>query len=253
MFTCVCCNKSTDEHMSVSCCICKKRFIGSCVDLSKTEVRKINAKCGLTYTCKHCILLGDDINGLKSAIVSLQHELKQLKATPTTTLNDLTNSERIIQEIQNRDRRKDNIIVFGLPEECSNKNDQSSRDVDTVRDIFTTLQIDAPVVNSMRLGKYDSSRDVNIRPLRIKLGQSSSIGKIFRNISKLKSSNKYKHINISKDQTPMQIQLYKETKMELVRRSSAGEPNLCIKYLKGIPTIVKQNSANVDVSSNSEN
>ena len=66
------------------------------------------------------------------------------------------------------------------------------------------------------------------------------MGKVFRNIKKLKSSERYKHVIVSNDRTPYQVKYYKTVKKELDDRISKGEVNLKIRYHAGVPKIVSQ-------------
>ena len=69
---CSCCNKTTEEHRSIMCSLCKKSYSISCVDITRTEATKIKQdKSGLKWNCKNCAILSDDINSLKLIIFSL--------------------------------------------------------------------------------------------------------------------------------------------------------------------------------------
>ena len=120
MPACSCCNKKVDEHRSVSCLVCQKAYNIECVDVSPTEARKIRNKTGLTWTCKKCSLIGNDLASLKGVLVSLQEEILLLKQRfsdkPSEPSSSLMDMEKVIQEIADRDRRKCNVIVYGIRE-----------------------------------------------------------------------------------------------------------------------------------------
>lgn len=91
-----------------------------------------------------------------------------------------------------------------------------------------------------RLGKYDSSRQ-SPRIIKITLSEEKYVHDAIRNTKKLLDSDDLKHIKISMDRTKRQIEYYKSVKSALDNRISSGENNLKIKYINGIPQIVKLN------------
>ncbi|KAG5871351.1 hypothetical protein JTB14_019748 [Gonioctena quinquepunctata] len=85
----------------------------TCAGLTQTETRGINAKKGLTWTCNQCQNFG---NNLKAFIIALQAEVKELKKTRKNEFNGSNPHhyfEEVIQELQERNTRKCNLIVFG--------------------------------------------------------------------------------------------------------------------------------------------
>ena len=56
--------------------------------------------------------------------------------------------------------------------------------------------------------------------------------------------DKWSHINISMDRTPMQINAYKSVRAALDNRLAQGEKNLKIQYRNGIPTTIANLSEN---------
>lgn len=103
MTTCSCCNKLCETLLMV-----KTSFKNSCVDLSSNEVRTLNANKGYDQSCIACRAIGSEIKDLKSLIRKLQDE---------TTLVDQNPKRR---EIEDRTKRKYNLIIFGLDEPNQN-------------------------------------------------------------------------------------------------------------------------------------
>lgn len=243
MPACFCCRSVIDTHKAVDCCVCSKTFNIDCVKITSAEARRIHLKTGITWTCKNCLQLGDDLNSLKSVIVSLQEEIKVLKETvltsPPSSSSSLLESEKIIQEITDRDRRKTNIMIFGSREtKCNNYKEQIDVDITLVSDICTEMNITNTVSKVFRLGKFDSSKASNTRPMKVVFSSESTVLELLRNISKLKNNPKFSSLSISRDRTPMQAEIHKQAKLELQNRLKAGESNLKIKYNKGIPSVV---------------
>ncbi|KAK9718547.1 hypothetical protein QE152_g23132 [Popillia japonica] len=61
---------------------------------------------------------------------------------------------------------------------------------------------------------------------------------IIRLKHKLKSNEQYKNIFLKKDETAYQREMFKKCQEEVDQRKMAGESNLSIRYVKGIPKII---------------
>lgn len=243
MSNCVCCNKSDLPHKIINCCVCIKPYKIDCVNVTSSEARKIHLKTGFTWTCKNCIEFGNDLNSIKSILAALQNEIKVLKqslleSVKPSSLSPLE-TEQIIQEIADRERRKNNIIVIGVNEgACDNNNAQIQLDTKLVNDICSTLNVKTEGLSINRLGKFDRTNTDRRRPIKVSFPSESEPANILRNVSKLKANPKFSRLSIFRDRTPLQLQIYKNARAELNERLSNGEANLKIKYNKGIPTIV---------------
>ncbi|KAJ3641612.1 hypothetical protein Zmor_028109 [Zophobas morio] len=241
MNTCTCCGKNAEPHKMVSCCISSKSFKIECVDVSNTEARKIHQKSGLSWTCKCCSQVGNDINELKEVTVALQNEIKLLKSAISTRSQSPTNSlldiEKIIQEISEREKRKCNIIIYGNNEENNtSKDEQSAVDTVFVKDVLSSLSVtDNDNIKPIRLGKFDATKTDRRRPIKIILPSENSVISVLRMSKELKKSTRFNNISITRDRTPMQLELYRNTKIELNQRIANGESNLRIRYDRGIP------------------
>lgn len=243
MPTCVCCGTTDQSHKFVNCCVCNKPFKIECVDVSSSEARKIHMKSGITWTCKSCIQMGSDLNSLKSAIVSLQNEIKVLKQSVSGFTNSkapsLVDTETIIQEIYDRERRKNSVVIFGSTEAtCNTNNEQLALDKTVVLDMCSAVQIDTTNMKLSRLGRFDSAAANRCRPIKVSFSSESAVHTILRNISKIKALSQFSKLSIYRDRTPMQLQLHRDARTEMDIRMKTGESNLKIKYKKGLPTIV---------------
>lgn len=246
MPVCACCGNVDESHKIVNCCICKKSFRIDCVKITVSEARKIHSKTGFTWSCSNCLTLGDDMNGLKSIIVSLQDDIKVLKdallQSTTAPSASLLDTERIVQEVADRDRRKNNIVIFGRDEgNCDSNAQQVNLDTTLVNDICTALQVDARDFKVTRLGKFDPTAARRKRPIRVSFPSESSANRIMQKISKLRSLTEFSTLSIYRDKTPMQLQIHKDAKIEMLARLNSGEKNLKIKYNRGIPKIISLN------------
>jgi len=86
-----------------------------------------------------------------------------------------------------------------------------------------------------RLGR----KSTKPRPLKITLQDASDVFVILKNKHKLRSTPNYSSIRISPDRTHMQRDQLRNVYAKLEERKSAGETDLIVKFLKGIPTISK--------------
>lgn len=237
---CTCCKTIIKDDVCVNCCVCKKIFKSICVKLSRTEASKINANTGISWTCGNCLQLGNDLNGLKSAIISLQEEIKVLKATSAPSPRTLMETEEIIQEVRERERRKCNVVVHGVEDaRCNSKEEQLISDRATIREVFNVIGFESgDNIKHYRLGKYDATKVDLKRPIKICLSSESDVYKLLKRCRNLKESGRFSRVYISRDQTPFQSKLYKAVKLELHDRLSKGESNIKIKFKNGAPQIV---------------
>lgn len=244
MPACTCCGASAETHKSVDCCVCGKLFKIECVNVSSSEVRRIHQKTGFTWTCKYCRKFGNDLNGLKSVISALEEELRTIKVSilesTSASRNSLIDMEEVIQEISERDKRRNNIVIFGCVEssECTTNNEQIVLDTSVVTDMCSLALVGSDSLKVSRLGKFDSSQENRRRPIKITFPVETSVITILRNISKIRSNPKFSSLSIFRDRTPMQMQLHQRAKAELTDRINKGETDLKIKYDRGIPKIV---------------
>lgn len=244
---CVCCGKTSEEHKMISCCACKDDYFHSCADLTATEVKSIRAKKSLSWNCPRCAELGNNIQELKSLIISLQKEIENIKSiklsapvSPNTTLD----FEEVIQEISERNSRKKNIILYGVPENISgNRDEKVIHDQQQITNVLNHLLPEAEFESTpkpMRLGKLDVNKSTP-RPIKITLPSESIAHELIHKAHRLKTFNDIPNVKVSLDKTPRQQEHYRNLKKELERRITAGENNLRIKYIRGSPQIVPVN------------
>lgn len=245
MVTCSCCNKSFDKHLMVQCSVCYKSFKNSCVDITATEVRTINANKGYDWSCVNCRAFGNDLKALKAMIISLQEDIQALKNEHyNVQKSENAELEDIIQEINERNKRKCNLILFGIPEKdhLQPPLSRAAEETTYIKEVLTAIDPEANIENIKpnRLGSFNNEKT---RPIKITLPSEHQVTQFIRRAKNLKNINQYKKISISFDRTPRQIEYYKKIKQQLIYRQSQGETNCRIKYINGMPKIVS-NSLN---------
>lgn len=247
------CRKCTlnvnDKSPGIQCGFCTKFFHAKCLALSKEQVALFNDIQGTLYKCEECrikpkpnkevvkecvncheLLLA--IKDLQSVVNNLQAELINLKENKMSD-----NTELIISEISERQRREKNIIIYKLEEQVNGTTaNKIAADTQKAVDIIKSI---APAVvttniKTYRLKKNDGN---NISPLKVELISRDDVFTILKNKKKLKDYNM--NIQISTDKTLLQRQYLKSVISQLNQRKENGEEDLYIKYLNGKPVIAQ--------------
>lgn len=254
MDSCSHCKKDVPADAAIYCDLCHSCLHSTCSGLSRNDVLYMRSKNRkLTYHCATCTDLKSQlskIHQLTDLVNSLQNEILSLKAKvdvaasitggkPDITHN-LTIAEDIISEVMEREKRRNNLIIFNLPEmERATRIEQTAADTASVQDIFTYLGVSTEVSNPVRLGKYDPTSIQRKRPLRITLPSTTVINEVLRGNKKIKQMERFKSVVINKDKTPNQLRFFKSVKEQLNARLSSGETALTIRYIRDVPTIVE--------------
>ncbi|KAI4454250.1 hypothetical protein MML48_10g00018617 [Holotrichia oblita] len=130
--SCSCgCKAQAEEHKIIDCYVCKKSFLHSCVDLTSSEIRSIKNKKGMSWSCRNCNTVSNDIADLRAAVLGLQNELRALRESRSRGSDDFV-FEELLEEMNERNNRKQNIIMF-------NVNELDSRDADSRRKYDTDV------------------------------------------------------------------------------------------------------------------
>ncbi|KAL3265398.1 hypothetical protein HHI36_009604 [Cryptolaemus montrouzieri] len=157
---CNCCKKPTENHLVLICSICRNAFSNTCVGISSTEVRFIDSKKSISCSCKNCESIGSDIASLKTVIVSLQNEIKVLKVQANRNKSgnlDEQAWEELFLEFKDRQERKSNIMLYGLPEQPSNtpRYQRVAHENDEVHSVIRSIKPDvSDSVKIQRMGKF---------------------------------------------------------------------------------------------------
>lgn len=175
----------------------------------------------------------------ENKLMSLESDFKELKLKPVSSFNNqLCLNEQIIREIQDRKKRENNIILLGIPEQTSYSVEQRVlKDESEVLYIISQISKDIPKpVKIFRIGKFIPGK---MRGLKVCFDKPEPAMQLLRSKDKIASN-----IKIYSDQTPAQRDYFLKTKNELNNRISNGEKDITIKYIKGIPSVVKSTPKN---------
>lgn len=165
-------------------------------------------------------------------IKSLESDIVALKSTSTSNQITLKNEE-LISEIQERNARAKNIVIVGIPQSKSSISiERYEHDKKEILKLTSTMYAECPEPEKIfRLGKPKTD---GTRPLKV-CHKSEEIAKtLLRN-----RSTKFENIKIFSDQTVGQRKYLQNLKIELQTRTTNGETDLHVKYVKGTPKIVK--------------
>lgn len=242
---CACCNKAFKLNLIIKCCVCKKTFKHSCVNINLDELHILNdTNKGYDWSCVNCRDFGNELKGLKALILKLQNDILALKSDHSDNSSSVKHDdfEEILEEINQRNIRKSNLVIFGVKEQDQELpvSTRIESDKTVVVNIMEAIDSNLNVQNikPIRLGSFNTGKN---RPIKITLDDENLVHNVIRKANVLKKNMLYKSISISFDRTPRQLECYRKIRKELKEREDAGEQNLKIKYVKGIPKIVTVN------------
>lgn len=177
------------------------------------------------------------VSNSEDKIKMLETDYNEWKLSPQSTkTNELCVNEQIIRELQDRKKRQNNIIIVGIPEQSSTiTQERIHQDEADFLNITSKLSENIPNPNKVyRIGKYNAGKT---RRIKVCYDKPEPVMQLLRNKEKLPDG-----IKIFSDQTPAQQKYFLAIRDELTRRIESGERDLTIKYINGVPTIIKQES-----------
>ncbi|GJQ82533.1 hypothetical protein Trydic_g14516 [Trypoxylus dichotomus] len=183
--SCGCNTTSSETHKFIDCCVCKKIYLHSCAELSITEIRTIKSKKGVSWSCRNCNILSSDINDLKAAILSLRNDLA---AREKSAGIDEKAFEELLAELGDRNNRKQNIIMFGVPEsDTHDANTRRSRELETVQAVLKALPsgMNTDHIEVHRIGRFVADRR---RPIKVRLSSSREAHTVLKHAKRLREN-----------------------------------------------------------------
>lgn len=235
MANCLKCTKQIpkldDKNPKIVCHGCDRQICVKCSGLLVTELRVIALQSPtLKYLCPDCEQGVRQLPALRKLVDELKTEVDALR-----TSQPAVNVEAIIDEIEERNRRASNVIMFGVPELHADGDEPTSVEA---RKIFDQEQVEkalaslpepvAPVA-LIRLGKPQPGSGP--RPIKLVLPNRKAA------IQVLKNGKKLRGVTAKNDLTPCQRDHLKNLRRELTQRIEKGEDNLTIRYVNNKPII----------------
>jgi hypothetical protein len=169
--------------------------------------------------------------GVRTTLLEDKVTLIETRLSKLESMNTLTDNN-IISEVSDKQLRCINMILFNVPESDDNT---SANDSSIIKSIFDSLSIVMTPTAVNRLGR----KSTKPRPLKIILQDASDVFVVLKNKHKLRSIPTYSSVRISPDRTQMQRDQLRNVYDKFEERKAAGETDLIVKFLKGIPTISK--------------
>lgn len=126
----------------------------------------------------------------------------------------------IMDEIENRESRRNNVVIFGLHEE-----EDATEDHNQITELLSTLDVDENATvtkRSFRMGK----KGLRPRPVKVIFDSPDKCNLVLRaasRLSKLSPDNNFRKVYIKPDLTPEQLMREKKLREELKSRRAAGE------------------------------
>lgn len=256
-----CNNQFAELDIPLKCDSCSLLVHNKCSGLSATELKCFGLKNRLLkFFCVSCDQGLKELPELKTLIKKLLVDVENIKNHSIKNINSINNTnfsdEFVINEINERNRRANNLIFYNVEESESNRSDDritsdSNHINNIISIVLSDISRDIPVpLKVIRLGRYQPGK---IRPIKAIFSMATDVFDIIRNKKKISYSIPNSTINISTDRTPNQRESMKKLREELASRTSDGETGLTIKFQRGVPKIVKITSAPNTQPQNSKN
>lgn len=183
--------------------------------------------------------LADRVERIESGVSDF---LNSQTLTPSQVSNDGTVLNDMLGEIEERQRRSLNVIVFNIPESSSDVAlERMTYDAGIVSGLLGHICGDGLALTDIKVSRVGRRVAGKVRPVRVRLLRKDDVRKILMNSHKSRNAADFGGFVISCDRTPGQQSHYRELKRQLAERIRSGESGLRIKYVSGIPKIVQSN------------
>lgn len=248
---CSVCNiRFAELDIPIKCNSCSLPVHSKCTKLSAMELKCLGMKNGsLKYFCDACDQGLKELPELKAMLRKLLFEVESLKNSHTqNNAGTQFDSEFIINEINERNKRASNLILYNINESDSTQSDlRITHDLNQVNIVIKSILNNATTLPSpvkvIRLGRSQSNKP---RPLKVVFNSVSDVFDILKNKRNL--SIDHPNVSVSSDRTQIQRDYMQKLREQLTTRSSNGENGLTIKFIKGVPKIINKSEL-VDNSS----
>lgn len=194
-------------------------------DIIKTFKSEIKAITNKLQSLEHKIQTFEaSITSIKSEQKIHATEIQNLKEKMESISSDTKHihSDEIIGEIEERIRRKRNVIIVGVNElESGTVPERQLHDRMQVKNILEDMNLSGlQTAEIIRIGRLQSGRG---RLLRVTLEDEPSKTQMLRNAKFLRSSSRFKNVYVNPDRTPKEQMTFKANLQELQERRRRGE------------------------------
>lgn len=246
---CLTCEGAIEDgqgELVIQCFLCKEFCHKACCGLTTSQFNACRGSSLLQWTCEGC---KDKEVFVKSQIEAKLDGIFQILKTMTERMELLERMQNVdtkieetienkvkeyMQEAEERDKRKLNIVIVNLPESGKESaDDRKNDDRDRVRELVRKIpEVDAGEIdNPVRLGAFKIGQNVRPRLLRMEVKSEATKQKIMKGMHNLNANKpQAQHIYINHDSTPKEREEIKKLREELKIRKEAGETNISIDY-----------------------
>lgn len=180
----------------------------------RKEIDELNQKMSVVQVNVDDLKKTNEMLKKKSHLI--EEEIVAMKQQQINVVTEITH------EVEERERRKLNVIVSGLPELSALEDEDDEDDEGRCTEMLRTLNIsNADSVTVHRIGK--TGQNNRPRLLKIKCTDIEQKISILRKARELRPHQKYKDVFINPDRTVMQREIHKELLREVVHRRGQGE------------------------------
>lgn len=220
-----------DEDPCIQCELCESWFCLECTGMSETfynEPVSSEHSDNVIFYCNGC---RKAIPGVRKVLntVTLIHtaqenmnkrlqSLEEKVAQKPSELSIDYKLDQAIYDFKEREKRKNNIIIYNLPEPSAEDNETKiEQEYSKIRDICECTEVNSEVETAKRLGEK-RNRFSKPRPLKVVLKEENSKHKMLKISQKLKAVQELKTITVTPDYTFRQRQMNKTMKQEVSKR-----------------------------------
>ncbi|KAG5896133.1 hypothetical protein JTB14_011878 [Gonioctena quinquepunctata] len=238
-----CSNCEKTENV-ISCDGCQKILCDKCSELSPSEIKCMPLKKRkLLFLCNECEHGFKLIPVLFKKVESLEETVQKLKddannctirsqPVPELTTNTPLSNSELMHEFENRTKRTKNVMIYNVNEITSRMiNERINHDTNEVNNILTTLGITENPIKIIRLGKA-TGKPI---PLKVIMHTQQAVTDCLKNRKNLTGTI----VRISADLIILQRQGIKNYMRKLNQRRENGENDIQIRYIGGVPKILK--------------
>lgn len=183
--------------------------------------------------------LNDKMTSFEPRLDKLEGEVRDLK---TRAASVATPVEGIVEEMNDRQRRSRNVIILGL-KECASSSTATTKEYDggQIKRILEYCGLGSSLssVRYFRIGKTNNGRP---RAIKLCLPSENEAITLFKLFDPKKCNDEaLGGVSLARDRTLKERQYLSELRDSLKSRTESGELDLTIKYVNGVPKIVKKN------------
>lgn len=172
---------------------------------------------------------------LESRINSIEKSLKSPEFRIQNNVSTGNSNElNIFSELEERNKRKNNLMIYNVDEFKSlTPNDRQEKELALIKSVLNPLDIDLQPIKFFRIGTLNSKQ--KCRPIKMILNNNEIVRRVISKTRNLRDNP----IKFSFDKTKNQRDEFLQAKKEMQDRRLNGEEDLIIKYVSGVPKVMK--------------